>query len=250
MSSSSGIEPEAALDLDGAPEPSPFTPDQFGAWRGMLRVHATVFRALDRALLADHGFGVDAYGVLITLVTRAGRHAPDRRAGRAAQPQPERGLPVGRPAREDRPRRAAHQPCRRAQPARRTDAPRPRPPSRRTGHPPRGRPRTAARPPRRARPQAARRTMGEGDARLGLKSRLAALKHTQAASPSRQRARVGKPRSNSRLGRGRGSAVRRCRRRRGSRGSPLGRPWWPAQMTSASRSMGSAFSADGVRIDV
>src|SRR5471030_2275268 len=72
MSSSSGIEPGAALDLDCAPEPNPFTPDQFGAWRGMLRIHSTVFRALDRALLTDHGFGIDAYGVLITLVT-----APD-----------------------------------------------------------------------------------------------------------------------------------------------------------------------------
>ena len=72
MSSSSGTGPGAALQLDGTPEPNPFTPDQFGAWRGMLRVHATVFRALDRALLADHGFGIDAYGVLITLVT-----APD-----------------------------------------------------------------------------------------------------------------------------------------------------------------------------
>ena len=72
MSSSSRIEPGTALQLDGTPEPNPFTPDQFGAWRGMLRVHATVFRALDRALLADHGFGIDAYGVLITLVT-----APD-----------------------------------------------------------------------------------------------------------------------------------------------------------------------------
>src|SRR6476646_10790238 len=40
----------------------------------MLRVHATVFRELDRRLLAEHGFGVDAYGVMITLVT-----APDRR---------------------------------------------------------------------------------------------------------------------------------------------------------------------------
>ena len=34
----------------------------------MLRVHATIFRELDRALLAGHGFGVDAYAVLITLV--------------------------------------------------------------------------------------------------------------------------------------------------------------------------------------
>ncbi len=76
MSSSSGIEPGAALQLDGAPEPNPFTPDQFGAWRGMLRVHASVFRALDRALLADHGFGIDAYGVLITLVTAPGGTLP------------------------------------------------------------------------------------------------------------------------------------------------------------------------------
>jgi len=69
MSSSSGTEPGGALDPDGTPEPNPFTPAEFGAWRGMLRVHATVFRALDRALLADHGFGIDAYGVLVTLVT-------------------------------------------------------------------------------------------------------------------------------------------------------------------------------------
>ena len=69
MSSSSGIETVAALNLDGAPEPNPFTPSEFGAWRGMLRAHATVFRELERALLADHGFGVDAYGVLVTLVS-------------------------------------------------------------------------------------------------------------------------------------------------------------------------------------
>ncbi len=72
MSSNSGSEPAVPLDLDGAPEPNPFTPSEFGAWRGMLRVHATVFRELERALLADHGFGVDAYGVLITLVGAPG----------------------------------------------------------------------------------------------------------------------------------------------------------------------------------
>ena len=72
MSSSSGIEPGAALQLDGEPEPNPFTPGEFGAWRGMLRIHATILRELERTLLADHGFGVDAYGVLITLVTAPG----------------------------------------------------------------------------------------------------------------------------------------------------------------------------------
>ena len=70
--SQSGVAPE----LDGLPEPDPFTPGEFGAWRGMLRVHATVFRALDRALLAGHGFGVDAYGVLITLVSAPGATLP------------------------------------------------------------------------------------------------------------------------------------------------------------------------------
>jgi hypothetical protein len=69
MSTNSGSEPSGPVELDGPSEPDPFTPDQFGAWRGMLRVHATVFRELDRRLLAGHGFGVDAYGVLITLVT-------------------------------------------------------------------------------------------------------------------------------------------------------------------------------------
>jgi DNA-binding MarR family transcriptional regulator len=34
----------------------------------MLRVHSAVFRELDRQLLAEHGFGIDSYGVMITLV--------------------------------------------------------------------------------------------------------------------------------------------------------------------------------------
>ena len=50
-------------------EPDPFNAEEFHAWRGMLRVHSTVLRELDRQLLAEHGFGIDAYGVLITLVT-------------------------------------------------------------------------------------------------------------------------------------------------------------------------------------
>ena len=42
----------------------------------MLRVHSTVFRDLDRRLQAEHGFGVDAYGVMITLVTTPSRQLP------------------------------------------------------------------------------------------------------------------------------------------------------------------------------
>jgi DNA-binding MarR family transcriptional regulator len=62
--------------VDEPPEPEPFTSDEFAAWRGMLRVHSTVFRALDRQLQAEHGFGVDAYGVMITLVTSPTRQLP------------------------------------------------------------------------------------------------------------------------------------------------------------------------------
>jgi DNA-binding MarR family transcriptional regulator len=39
----------------------------------MLRMHTTVFRELDHRLKAEHGLGVDAYGVLVTLV-----NSPDR----------------------------------------------------------------------------------------------------------------------------------------------------------------------------
>jgi len=51
-----------------APEPDAFTPAEFGVWRGMLRVYSTVARELDQRLVAGHGFGLDAYGVLVTLV--------------------------------------------------------------------------------------------------------------------------------------------------------------------------------------
>ena len=68
MSNNSAGQPAPALRPHENPEPHPFTQAEFGAWRGMLRVHAAVFRELDQRLLADHGFGVDAYGVLVTLV--------------------------------------------------------------------------------------------------------------------------------------------------------------------------------------
>jgi DNA-binding MarR family transcriptional regulator len=58
--------------IDGPPEPDPFTPAEFGAWRGMLRVHTTVMRALDQRLQNAHGLGIDAYALLITLVGQPG----------------------------------------------------------------------------------------------------------------------------------------------------------------------------------
>ncbi len=61
---------------DELPEPDPFTPEEFAAWRGMLRVHSAVFRELDRRLLDAHGFGIDSYGVMITLATEPERRLP------------------------------------------------------------------------------------------------------------------------------------------------------------------------------
>lgn len=56
------------------PEPDPFDAAEFAAWRGFLRVHTAVTRALDRRMSERHDLPLDAYGVLITLVT-----APDGR---------------------------------------------------------------------------------------------------------------------------------------------------------------------------
>jgi DNA-binding MarR family transcriptional regulator len=42
----------------------------------MLRVHSAVFRELDRQLVSEHGFGIDSYGVMITLVGAPGRRVP------------------------------------------------------------------------------------------------------------------------------------------------------------------------------
>jgi DNA-binding MarR family transcriptional regulator len=57
-----------------SPEPDPFDASELAAWRGLLRVHTTVTRELDRRMSERHALPLDAYGVLITLVT-----APDGR---------------------------------------------------------------------------------------------------------------------------------------------------------------------------
>jgi DNA-binding MarR family transcriptional regulator len=56
------------------PEPDPFSPEEFAAWRGMLRLRETVTRAIDARLRAEHGLSIDDYGILITLVGQ-----PDQR---------------------------------------------------------------------------------------------------------------------------------------------------------------------------
>lgn len=50
------------------PEPDPFTPAEFAAWRGLLRLRETVTRAVDARLRAEHRLSIDDYGILIALV--------------------------------------------------------------------------------------------------------------------------------------------------------------------------------------
>ncbi len=67
---------EPPIPSTAPPEPDPFSADEFAAWRGMLRVHSTIFRELDGQLAAEHGVGIDAYGLLITLVTAPKHRLP------------------------------------------------------------------------------------------------------------------------------------------------------------------------------
>jgi DNA-binding MarR family transcriptional regulator len=55
------------------PEPDAFSPTEFAAWRGMLRVHATVTRELERRLAEAGGLSLSDYALLITLVGAPGR---------------------------------------------------------------------------------------------------------------------------------------------------------------------------------
>ena len=63
------VEIDTPIPAGEPPEPDPFTAEEFGAWRGMLRVHSAVLRELDHQLLVEHGLGIDSYGVLVTLVS-------------------------------------------------------------------------------------------------------------------------------------------------------------------------------------
>ena len=56
--------PEATANL---------SPAELGAWRGMLRVHTALVRALDAELASAHDLPLSSYEVLITLQTAPGR---------------------------------------------------------------------------------------------------------------------------------------------------------------------------------
>ena len=56
--------PDTSVNLSAA---------ELGAWRGMLRVHTALVKALDAELAAAHDLPLSSYEVLITLETAPGR---------------------------------------------------------------------------------------------------------------------------------------------------------------------------------
>jgi DNA-binding MarR family transcriptional regulator len=57
-----------------APELSAkLSPAELGAWRGMLRVHTALVKALDAELAAAHDLPLSSYDVLVTLESAPGR---------------------------------------------------------------------------------------------------------------------------------------------------------------------------------
>src|SRR5215210_8059743 len=59
---------------DATPTVRELEPQELGAWRGMLRVHSALVKALDAELLEAHKLPLTSYEVLINL-----QAAPDRR---------------------------------------------------------------------------------------------------------------------------------------------------------------------------
>ena len=101
-------------------------PAELGAWRGFLRVHSALVKALDAELLAAHGLPLTSYEVLINLQAAPGPPAPHGRAGRRRAAQPLRHDPPGRPPGARRAARARHLRLRRPRLLRRADRPRAR----------------------------------------------------------------------------------------------------------------------------
>jgi DNA-binding MarR family transcriptional regulator len=58
--------------LNELPEPEALGPEEFQAWRGLIRLREAVMREIDRRLHSEGLISLADYGVLITLVTAPG----------------------------------------------------------------------------------------------------------------------------------------------------------------------------------
>jgi DNA-binding MarR family transcriptional regulator len=55
--------------IEELPEPDRFSPEEFLAWRGLIRLRETVMREIDRRLRREGLISLADYGILITLAT-------------------------------------------------------------------------------------------------------------------------------------------------------------------------------------
>jgi len=67
-----GTPPHGAAPADAAG--APLTPDELAAWRGFLRTHAVLVRALDAELQEALGLSAPAYEVLMLVARAPGGH--------------------------------------------------------------------------------------------------------------------------------------------------------------------------------
>src|SRR3954462_11683590 len=58
---------------ESTPRVHELAPEELGAWRGMLRAHSALVKALDAELMAAHGLPLTSYEVLINLQAAPGR---------------------------------------------------------------------------------------------------------------------------------------------------------------------------------
>jgi DNA-binding MarR family transcriptional regulator len=62
----------ASVDRATGPAPE-LAAEELNAWRGLLRVHAALVKALDAELMAEHDLPLSSYEVLMTLQAAPGR---------------------------------------------------------------------------------------------------------------------------------------------------------------------------------
>ena len=65
--------PDTSLTVAAEVPLRELAPAELGAWRGLLRVHSALVKALDAELIATHGLPLTSYEVLINLQAAPGR---------------------------------------------------------------------------------------------------------------------------------------------------------------------------------
>ena len=66
----------SSISTQEHPEPDALSPAEFAAWRGLLRLHASLTRELEQRLADDGHLSLGDYSILITLAGVPGRRLP------------------------------------------------------------------------------------------------------------------------------------------------------------------------------